>query len=375
MTGVSQSRDGGDMSKKFTVWFSFVFFICVASGFYFWRNHTHPISINPLPRVSVEPVSIHSIPLTVSAVGTVLAPKSVTLMTQQSGLVKKCLFSAGSLVKKGQLLLQQDDHVQRFAWLQAAADYQAKLKNYQRQLQLQKSSPGAISKSDLTTTKSSVEVARALMQSKLLALRDTKIHAPFSGVIEPLLRSSSASVNSSESSETMLPNVGSYFTSQQSFARLIDSHHVLIAYAVPVLWRTQLKIGQTVRVNVPGSEVSVVIGQVTYIAPELDVSNQTIQIQVQLPVCAACVPGLRVPVEHVIDATRQVLAVPGLSLVPSVNGYSVYEVRHGRVASVPVSIGERHGGWVVVSHGLKSGDRIITSGLQAVSAGNLVKVV
>ena len=119
----------------------------------------------------------------------------------------------------------------------------------------------------------------------------------------------------------------------------------------------------------------VIHGTVSYVSPDIDESNQTIQVQARVVGCVDCVPGLRVSVAHVIAPHRRILAVPGLSLVPSLTGYSVYQVRNNRVVPVTVDTGERFGSWVVISKGLKVGDRIITAGLQAVSAGNLVRVV
>ena len=79
--------------------------------------------------------------------------------------------------------------------------------------------------------------------------------------------------------------------------------------------------------------------------------------------------------KQVIDQARRVLTVPGLSLIPSFNGYTVYVVDQGKVRAIPVTIGERVAADVAITKGLQPNQAIIIRGQNKVYPGSSVNVV
>jgi membrane fusion protein (multidrug efflux system) len=63
------------------------------------------------------------------------------------------------------------------------------------------------------------------------------------------------------------------------------------------------------------------------------------------------------------------------ALMPSSQGYSVYVSRNNAVQAVPVQIGQRSEGSVVITEGLQKGDTIITSNLLRLVPGAPVQFV
>ena len=85
--------------------------------------------------------------------------------------------------------------------------------------------------------------------------------------------------------------------------------------------------------------------------------------------------GMKVFVTQVLNPNRKVLAVSGLALVPSIQGYSLYTVEKNKVKSVPVRVGVRTKTMVEIISGLKPGQPYIVDGIEQVHPGTPVKVV
>ena len=80
-------------------------------------------------------------------------------------------------------------------------------------------------------------------------------------------------------------------------------------------------------------------------------------------------------VTQTLRADRKILAVPGISLVPSLSGYDVYKIDDSKVKAVPVQVGERYDTLVTITSGIQPGDEIIVSDIEKVHPGSPVKVV
>jgi HlyD family secretion protein len=132
---------------------------------------------------------------TVSATGTLGAVRTVQVGTQVSGQIAELFVDFNDTVTKGQLLARIDPTLQQ----QAVTDAYASLERVQAQaLQAQRdynrsrelSNAGLIAKSELETTDSSLDVARATVKSAQVALQRAKqnleytnIYAPIDGVV------------------------------------------------------------------------------------------------------------------------------------------------------------------------------------------------
>jgi HlyD family secretion protein len=132
---------------------------------------------------------------TVSATGTLGAVRTVQVGTQVSGQIAELFVDFNDTVKKGQLLARIDPTLQQ----QAVTDAYASLERVQAQaLQAQRdynrnrelSNAGLIAKSELESTDSSLDVARATVKSARVALdrarqnlEYTNIYAPIDGVV------------------------------------------------------------------------------------------------------------------------------------------------------------------------------------------------
>jgi HlyD family secretion protein len=137
-------------------------------------------------RILTAPVERHSLPLTVSANGTVKPERSINVSPKSSGVLKKLLVKEGDIVKQGQILAMMDD-----------SDLQGQLKQAQGQLaqqqaNLQKLMAGNRPQ-DIAQAQGALDEAKANLQKAIAGNRPQDI-----GQAEARLRSSQAALSKAE---------------------------------------------------------------------------------------------------------------------------------------------------------------------------------
>ena len=116
---------------------------------------------------------------TISAIGNFSAVNGVDVNAQQSGHVTKIDFISGEFVKKGKVLIELDQTIDKASLAQAKANYSLTESNYNRQQALYKKAATATSTVD--TAYANILQAKAAVD-KIQAIIDQKnIKAPFDG--------------------------------------------------------------------------------------------------------------------------------------------------------------------------------------------------
>lgn len=328
--------------------------------------------------VQVTTVKAHTIPLTLSAVGTVISPKTVMLKAQQAGIITAIYFHSGQQVIKGQLLLQIDDSKQKAALAQAQANLFSLEADYKRNLQMAKNDSATVSPNTLDQKLGAVEAAQALVASAKEELLETQVRAPFSGQIAALesINNSTDVAGTALNQSTQVAR-GGYVAEGDNIVLLTDPSHILIQYQLPQEYSSRMALGQQVTIQSPSdnSKAAPLSGQVSYISPTLltDSHAYLARATIHAPQHSLA-PGMAVMLTQTLDSHHRVLAVPGISLIPSLTGFSVYMIENNKVKAVPVTTAGRDNTWVAITQGLKPGDQIISAGLQEIHPGALVKI-
>lgn len=152
-----------------------------------------------LPRVTVQRVSVGTFTSLIDVFGEVKAEENLTLLSQTSGQVvwKSDKFSVGNVVKKGTLLLRIEDVNYRVSLANAkknlASAHLALLQEQRKQKRAQqdwkrsgitgKPSELALRKPQLDMAKTEYKAAEEQVAFAQNNLENTKIYAPFEGVI------------------------------------------------------------------------------------------------------------------------------------------------------------------------------------------------
>jgi RND family efflux transporter MFP subunit len=158
----------------------------------------------------------------------------------------------------------------------------------------------------------------------------------------------------------------------------IDDNSSLEAYIQVPLDRTpDLKAGLTVQL-LDSENKPIATNTITFIAPRVDDATQTVLVKSLLRDAPPALRSQQFARARVIWRTAPGLTIP-LTAVLRINGqYFCYVAEPGEGGALvakqrPLEVGEMIGNDYVVKSGLKTGERIVTSGIQKLGNGAPVK--
>lgn len=289
------------------------------------------------------------------ASGQLLANESLDIHPEVAGRVTGIFFKEGTLVRKGQLLLQLND-----------ADIRAEIKKLQAQRSLQQATQrrqsellriGGISRQDYEATQTNVkgiEADIAVSQANLSRLR---IVAPFEGTIG--LRNVSP---------------GAIVSPTTIVATLQQTSPLKMDFSIPDQYRDRLRPGQEVRFSVQGM-VDTMVGKVSAIDPGADMTTHTVRARAIVPNTAGkLVPGAFAQVVIAFGGEDESILIPSQSIIPTTRDKKVVVLRNGKATMQTVQTGDRTKDRVQITQGLQPGDTVLTTALMQVKQGMDVKV-
>ena len=324
----------------------------------------------PVEVIVVEPGSFEDV---IVMTGTIEAPDDATLSAETAGTLT-ALAPLGTVVRRGQAVAQVSAALASASVAQAqaaleAAEAQAALAEdqFRRQEPLyQDSILSALEfesvRAQRASTQAQVAQAEAALAQARQQLANTRVTAPFTGIVEERF---------AERGEQVAPGT--------PVARLVSTEQVKVRAGVPERYAGDIELGTPVRVVPKAYNVPPLRGTVTFVGRTIDPQNRTFTIEVGLPNDAG-----RLKPEMVVqlDVQRQqldsVIVLPMSAIVRDERGAGVFVVREDTSGLVahrqPTELGPSSGGRVVVESGLVAGDRVIATGQSTVSEGDRVRI-
>lgn len=224
------------------------------------------------------------------------------------------------------------------------------------------------------SAKSQIEViqarsngAQAVVQETQIPLQDTALRSPLNGIV----------LKKSVEKGTLVSPGTTGFT-------VADTSSVKAVFGVADTAVPEMKLGSTLSVEtetMPGKEFR---GQITSVFPGADPQSRAFNVEVTIPnpdyqLRPGMIVSLKVGTEQPGPAQPVVPLNAVMKAKGSADGYTVFVVTEqaGReVAQLRnVKLGASSGNTVVVTEGLKQGDRVITTGGTMVHDGDQVKIV
>lgn len=290
------------------------------------------------------------------SVGTLRSRQGVMVRPEVSGRVAALGFIDGKPVRRGQLMLQLDDTLQRAQLQQAEA--QAGIARTQVARNRELVAQGFVSQNAVDQSAAALEVAAAqvaLAQAQLARLR---VLAPFDG---------QAGIRQ--------VNVGDYVKDGADIVSLVDAGQVWVDYRLPERYAARLRTGLTVRVALdalPGRDFE---GRIEAIEGEVDVDGRALLVRARLDNRDGLLrPGMFARARTVFGVRERALVVPEEALVPEGGKQFLLRVldsESGPVAErVEARLGMRLPGKVEILGGLEVGDRVVTAGQSRLMRGN-----
>ncbi|TNF67005.1 MAG: efflux RND transporter periplasmic adaptor subunit [Gammaproteobacteria bacterium] len=289
--------------------------------------------------------------------GSLIAPNSVDLKSQVTGVIQSINFTNGQLVKKGQLLLTVDDANALSALQTAQAQLDQLTADYQRYQTLYKDAQ-AVSKEELDKFKAQYQTALANYQSAQANYEHTKVKAPFDG------KTGVAEVA-----------IGSYVESGSALVTLVDRKDLEVEYALPETLIGKVKIDQSVIITTDAYPNQKFKAIVNYISPDVNTDSLTFNVRAKYNnVDDLLSPGMNVDVNHILNAQSKVILVPMSALALINKGYSVFEIVDGKAKAISIDVGlVSSSGQYIIKSGINPGVKIIKNA-NGITDGMAVKV-
>jgi len=311
-------------------------------------------------------------PTTVNAWGAIAAWQEAVIGAQVGGYsLTEVRVNVGDQVQRGQLLarINSEQLAAETAQLKAAlAEAQATAAeaeaNRQRILSLGDS--GGISRQEVLqyvtkadTAKAQVESARATLAVKELQLRDTDVLAPDSGTIS-----------------ARNATLGAVVSVGQELFRLIRQNRLEWRGELTAAQLAQVKPGQIVHLVLPDG--TAVEARVRQISPSLDVNSRLGMVYADLSGTSNARAGMYGNGQINI-ADNAAWVIPAASVVIRDGNSYVLALQDkqdlSKVTLTPVTVGQRQGDQVEITHGVTAASRVVVQGAGFLNDGNLVRVV
>jgi membrane fusion protein, multidrug efflux system len=301
------------------------------------------------------------------AVGSLRSRQSVTLRPEVSGRIAQIAFADGAGVKRGQLLVQLDDVLQKAELSQAQAQLSIARANLKRNEELV--AQAFVAQRVLEESRASLQVAEAQVALAQARLSRMRITAPFNGTVG--LRT---------------VNLGDYVKDGADLVNLEDTSQLTVDFRLPERYQTRIATGQPVQVELdalPGKRFS---AKVQAVDPLLDADGRSIAVRAVLPPAPGgeLRPGMFARVTTVFSVNDAALVVPEEAIVPQGGKQFVIRLEkegEGDGAKLvsrrsEVQLGVRRGAQVQITQGVAEGDTVVVAGQQRLQKdGTRVRVV
>jgi membrane fusion protein, multidrug efflux system len=313
--------------------------------------------------VAVEVARAEVMTLTddVQAVGSLKSSQGVMLRPEVSGRIARLDFSDGQRVRRGQLLVQLDDTLQRAQLQQAEAQASIARTNLQRSRELL--AQNFVSQSAVDQNAASLQVAEAQVALAQAQLARMKVLAPFDGT-----------------AGLKLVDVGDYVKDGADIVNIEDLAALTVQFALPERYIDRLRTGQAVEVAVDALPGRSFKGRVTAVDSQVDANGRALQVLAAVDNPGALLkPGMFARPRVVFSQRVGAVVVPEEALVPLGASQFVFKVVDGadgqKVAQrLEARVGLRQPGKVEIVEGLQAGEMVVTAGQARLLRGERVPV-
>lgn len=307
--------------------------------------------------VSVEVTKVKTTRLQedAQAVGTLRSRQSVTLKPETAGRVSRIAFADGAQVKRGALLVQLDDTLQRAELSQAQAQLSIARANLKRNEELL--AQNFVAARVVDESRAALQVAEAQVALADARLQRMRITAPFDGTLG--LRSI---------------NLGQYVKDGDALVNLEDTTLLTVDFRLPERYQSQVAPGQSVQVQLDALPGKRFVAKVLAVDPLLDANGRSISVRATMPRDGAAElrPGMFARVLIVFSVNDNALVVPEEAIVPQGSRQFVVVVDEQgqgdakKLVSrrVPVELGARRGAEVQIVKGVDAGATVVMAGQQ-----------
>ncbi|MCR9264339.1 efflux RND transporter periplasmic adaptor subunit [Maribacter sp. PR1] len=309
-----------------------------------------------IPKVTVKKIKATEEKESLTYSGTIEADNTVSLGFSVPGRISKVNVQEGQKVKRGQLLASIDQTTYKNAFDIANAGLEQANDNFKRLSGLYEK--GSLPERDFIAVKVAVAQANANKNLAAKNLTDTKLYAPFSGIITAKM---------TEMGATAAPGVPAF--------TVMKTDKVYAKASIAESEISKLKMGTDAEVEI-ASLNETFNGKVAIINPSADAITRTFNVKVRLDnKDDKLLPGMISKLKINTGNTVNVITVPSESVVRDANDILyVFVVKENKAIKKRVSLGSFKGNEVIVTNGLSIGDAVVIAGNKNLKDGQTVSL-
>jgi membrane fusion protein (multidrug efflux system) len=302
----------------------------------------------------------------------------VELRPQVSGFVTGVYFKDGARVRKGQLLYSVDEQLYAANYQQAVSNLKVQeaninkaQKDANRYHELDKNDAIAkqlVDNADaaLEVAKKQADAAKANINAVQTSVKYTKVYAPFDGVIGISSVKPGAAVTAGQ---TILNTVSSDNELAVDFN--VDQKEI---YRFTTLLNEKAKNGDSTFTLAFGADVYPYPGKIALLDRAVNPQTGTIKARLVFPNNnKLLIAGMNGTVRIKNNASKMVVSIPYKAITEQLGEFFVYVPGDSnKVSQRKVTLGQQIGTNIIVKEGLKTGEKVVTEGVQNLREGAVI---
>jgi len=301
-----------------------------------------------------------------TSVASLVAVQGVMVSAEMAGKVVHIAFEPGTMVKAGDLLVQQDTAAENAQLRSAEATVVLTKLSLERSRKLLSQKTSSQSEYDNADAQYKQAVAQADNIRAVIAKKT--IRAPFAGVLG-----------------IRLVNLGQILSAGDAIVSLQALDPIFVNFSLPQQQLSRIQPGLTVRVKTDALPGEMIEGKITAINPQVESSTRNIMVQATVANTQHRLrPGMFVNATVLLPEQDTVLVIPGTAVLSAPYSDSVFIVENDAndKSSTPakivrqqfVRLGERRGDFIAVITGVKQGEIVVSTGVFKLRNGQAVAV-
>lgn len=247
--------------------------------------------------VEVAPVERGSVGDWLISNGTVESEAAADLIPEATGRVLQVLKEEGDPVRKGDVLAVIDNTSLVEAQQKAQAEVEKLTADFERAKRL--AQQGAISATELAEARYALQTAEASAREAASSYRQTRLAAPFAGIVA-----------------SRAIKVGEVASSSTAAFTVVDMDRLRVVLSLPERDLPRVRVGQRAVLTSAYDEDATLEAEVMRVAPVVDAGTGTFKVTLALPPGQEVLrPGQFVSVELEVDRHDDVLVVPRTAML------------------------------------------------------------
>ena len=324
---------------------------------------------NPPPTVKVEIVQPGTLQLYAEITGKLEGITDIVYYSEVAGKVKSIEKKLGDQVQKGDAIAYLDSQNYQISYDQARSELKSAEANLDAlKIRLETTQKlfesGKVSKYELTNDQSALQKAEAAVEGARAGVERARLNYENSKFLSPV-DGSIAQLNIEE---------GQFVATGQPVASIIDCSKLLIKTGITENDVVSVKKGNNVIVKHNGDEKTV-HGKVTGIGKKPDATGSyPVEIMIDNP-RKELLPGMIVRGQIESKVLKNIIFTDFDNIIEEYGKYYVYIAgAENKAVKKEITTGQKYGNTVVITGGLEPGERLITSGIESLSDGAIVRI-